>query len=63
MGSSAASAGAFVLALCTTIGFPCCTAMRIDEIALKVFLENRFGRAYAKQETGAFHQHFGGLGR
>ena len=37
--------------------------VRQEDIPLKVFLENRFGRAYAKQETGAFHQHFGGLGR
>jgi saccharopine dehydrogenase-like NADP-dependent oxidoreductase len=30
--------------------------VRQEDIPLKVFLENRFGRAYAKQETGAFHQ-------
>ena len=34
--------------------------VRQEDIPLKVFLENRFGRVYAKQETGVSHQHFGG---
>jgi saccharopine dehydrogenase-like NADP-dependent oxidoreductase len=37
--------------------------VRQEDIPLKVFLENRFGRAYAKQETAVSHQHFGGSGR
>jgi saccharopine dehydrogenase-like NADP-dependent oxidoreductase len=37
--------------------------VRQEDVPLKIFLENRFGRVYAKQESGVLYQHFGGSGR
>jgi len=37
--------------------------IRQEDIPLKVFLENRFGKVYAKPETSVPHQRFGGSGR
>jgi saccharopine dehydrogenase-like NADP-dependent oxidoreductase len=37
--------------------------VRQEDILLKIFLENRFGRVYAKQESDISHQNLGGSGR
>jgi saccharopine dehydrogenase-like NADP-dependent oxidoreductase len=37
--------------------------VRQEDIPLKVFLENRFGRVFAKPETSVPHERFGGAGR
>jgi saccharopine dehydrogenase-like NADP-dependent oxidoreductase len=36
--------------------------IRQEDIPLKTFLENRFGRAYARPAMRLTHQHFGGEG-
>jgi saccharopine dehydrogenase-like NADP-dependent oxidoreductase len=49
-----------VLDLLVTGELPLSGFVRQEDISLQVFLENRFGRVYAKQETGFSYQHFGG---
>jgi saccharopine dehydrogenase-like NADP-dependent oxidoreductase len=52
-----------VLDLLATGRLPQSGFVRQEDIPLKVFLENRFGQVYAKHETGAPHQRFGGSGQ
>jgi saccharopine dehydrogenase-like NADP-dependent oxidoreductase len=52
-----------VLDLLATGQLPQGGFVRQEDISLKVFLENRFGQVYAKQETGGSDRLFGGFGR
>ena len=52
-----------VLDLLLTGQLPQSGFVRQEDVPLKIFLENRFGRVYAKQESGGSYQHLGGLGR
>ena len=52
-----------VLDLLLTGQLPQSGFVRQEDVPLKIFLENRFGRVYAKQESGVSYQHFGGSGR
>ncbi len=52
-----------VLDLLATGQLPQSGFIRQEDISLKIFLENRFGRVYAKPETSVPHQRFGGSGR
>jgi saccharopine dehydrogenase-like NADP-dependent oxidoreductase len=48
-----------VVDLLVTGELPLSGFVRQEDISLKLFLENRFGRVYAKQETGLSYQQFG----
>jgi saccharopine dehydrogenase-like NADP-dependent oxidoreductase len=52
-----------VLDLVATGRLPQSGFVRQEDIALTVFLENRFGQVYAKPETSVPHERFGGGGR
>ena len=52
-----------VLDLLATGQLPQSGFIRQEDIALKVFLENRFGDVYANPETSVPHQRFGGSER
>ena len=52
-----------VLDLLATGQLPLSGFIRQEDIPLKLLLENRFGKVYAKLETSVPHQRFGGSGR
>jgi saccharopine dehydrogenase-like NADP-dependent oxidoreductase len=60
---TAAAAICTVLDLLVAGRLPQSGFVRQEDIPLKVFLENRFGKVYAKPETDVPHQRFGGSGQ